>query len=146
MLWRHARSTAREFALFAFIVVTTACFEHVLDSTAPAIGGQPIARPAPFDAKVAFVSNRDGESYIYLAPEDGSAVHRFVRGEQPAIRDGERLLFVCHLARVRQEGMRRCDAHPSPWGRRGDKPRPTGDSGFAAGPRMLAQSAVPSNG
>ncbi|HYN06149.1 MAG TPA: hypothetical protein VES67_02055 [Vicinamibacterales bacterium] len=43
---------------------------------------------------IAFVSDRDGADWIYLANEDGSAVTRLVRGSQPAwAKDGRQIAF-----------------------------------------------------
>jgi len=51
---------------------------------------QPIARP-----HVAFVSNRDGQEYIYVASADGSAVGRLALGTAPAWSwDGQKIAYV----------------------------------------------------
>jgi len=38
---------------------------------------------APFDARIAFSSTRDGESHIYVATDDGSQVRRLTKGSRP---------------------------------------------------------------
>lgn len=51
---------------------------------------QPIARP-----QVAFVSDRDGPEYVYVANVDGSAVGRLALGRSPAWSwDGEKIAYV----------------------------------------------------
>ncbi|HEX6053005.1 MAG TPA: LpqB family beta-propeller domain-containing protein [Gemmatimonadaceae bacterium] len=37
----------------------------------------------PLDARIAFTSTRDGDSYIYVATDDGSQVRRLTRGTRP---------------------------------------------------------------
>jgi TolB protein len=38
---------------------------------------------APFDARIAFTSTREGQSYIYVATVDGSQIRRLARGASP---------------------------------------------------------------
>jgi Tol biopolymer transport system component len=51
---------------------------------------EPITRP-----QIAFVSNRDGREYVYVANADGSAVGRLALGSAPAWSwDGEKIAYV----------------------------------------------------
>jgi Tol biopolymer transport system component len=63
-------------------------------------GATPVAPAAPPDSstvltpRIAFVTNRDGYTRIYVASEDGSSVAPLVDGDAPAwSRDGTRLAF-----------------------------------------------------
>ena len=38
---------------------------------------------APFDARIAFTSTREGEEHIYVASDDGSQIRRLARGSRP---------------------------------------------------------------
>lgn len=66
--------------------------EEALGPTPPLhpLPAQPIAHP-----QVAFVSNRDGPEYVYVANGDGSAVGRLALGWSPAWSwDGEKIAYV----------------------------------------------------
>jgi len=84
-------ASGRTLALAALALVACST-EEAMGPTLPLhpLPAQPIARP-----QVAFVSNRDGPEYVYVANVDGSAVGRLALGRSPAWSwDGEKIAYV----------------------------------------------------
>ena len=80
-------SAARLLGTLALSIAAQGCGD-----TADPAGPQAIE--PPFDARIAFTSDRDGQSHIYIATEDGSTIKRLARGMRPSWSpDGKRLAF-----------------------------------------------------
>jgi Tol biopolymer transport system component len=90
---RKHRPTASVRPVLVAALALTACSTEEPFSPIPPVHplpAEPIARP-----QIAFVSNRDGREYVYVANADGSAVGRLALGSAPAWSwDGEKIAYV----------------------------------------------------
>ena len=97
---------------------------------------------APFDARIAFTSTREGQAHVYVATADGSQLRRLARGSRPTWSpDGRRIAFTApngkfgelHVIGVDGSGQRvvASPAGMSAWSPDGTKIVFSGDPYFA---------------